>query len=117
MRRAARRRSKYGNVRVTVDGYQFASKAEARHYAYLRVQEKAGVIHNLTLQRPFPLAVNGVSIGSYVSDFTYTELPSGRYVVVDVKGVKTAVYRLKAKLVKALYGITITEVNSRKVRR
>lgn len=112
MRRAARpayARSKYRNIRTTVDGIKFASKKEARRYAELALLQKAGRIHNLFCQRPFPLAVNGVALGKYVADFTYSEVPSGRYVVEDVKGFRTPIYRLKAKLMLALHGVKISE--------
>jgi hypothetical protein len=37
-------------------------------------------------------------------------MENGVTVVEDVKGVKTPIYRLKKKLVKATHGIEITEV-------
>ena len=105
-----RRASKYRNVRTTVDGIKFASKKEAKRYAELALVQKAGRIHNLTCQRPFTLAVNGATICKYLADFTYSEIPSGRYVVEDVKGFRTPIYRLKAKLMLALHGIKISEI-------
>lgn len=111
-----RRRSKYGNVRTKVGEHVFASKAEAARYRDLLIMEKAERIHNLMLQRPFPLTVNGLPVATYIADFTYTELPSGRYVVEDVKGVRTAVYRLKAKLMRACHAITITEIGRKRAK-
>jgi hypothetical protein len=103
------RRSKYGAVRTTIDGITFASKAEARRYRELRLLEQAGEIVLLTVQPKFPLVVDGVKVCDYVADFRYST-PNAEVVVEDVKGVRTPVYRLKAKLMKALYGITIREV-------
>lgn len=105
----ARGRSKYRAVRTTIDGITFASRAEARRYQELRLLEKAGTITDLELQPKFDLVVGGVKVCRYVGDFAYTAR-DGRPVLEDVKGVKTAVYRLKAKLLWALHGIRITEV-------
>jgi hypothetical protein len=56
--------------------------------------------------------VNGEKIGRYVADFRYVDTATGVVTVEDVKSgpTKTPVYRLKRKLVKALYDIDITEV-------
>ena len=102
--------SKYRNIRTVVDGHKFASKAEARRYGELKLLEKSKSIFNLYLQRPFYITIHGVHVCTYICDFSYTEMPSGAYVVEDVKGVRTAAYRIKAKLMRAVYGITIKEV-------
>lgn len=108
MRRA---RSKFGNVRTVVDGITFASKKEARRYSELKLLEKAGKISNLVLQKRFPIYVHEVKICDYVCDFEY--LPEGkalgRETVEDTKGVRTAIYKLKKKLLAACYGIEIRE--------
>ncbi len=110
------KRHKYGAKPTTVDGIRFASKAEARHYAELKLREKAGEIRGLELQPKFPLMVPeygsgfDVKVGHYIADFRYHEGPKGVLRVVDVKGMKTPVYRLKKKMVEAQYGIQITEV-------
>ena len=103
------KRSKYGAIRTKVDGITFASRKEARRFGELKLLERAGHIHNLTCQRPFPITVNGILVCKYVADFTYYEIPSERYVVEDVKGIKTAIYRLKKKLLLAVYNIEILE--------
>ena len=107
------RTHKYGAVKTTIDGITFASKAEARRYAELLLLQRAKRIHNLELQPSFDLKVVGaggvVKIGRYVADFRY-DLPTGEDVIEDVKGMKTAIYKLKKKHVEAQYGITITEV-------
>jgi len=101
--------SKYNAVKTEVDGYVFASKAEASRYSELKLLESAGFLHSLELQPKFPIHVNGVKICTYIADFRFREL-DGQTVVEDVKGVKTPVYKLKKRLVEALYGIRITEV-------
>jgi hypothetical protein len=97
------RRSKYGNVRTEVDGIRFDSQAEARHYGDLRLRERAGEIADL---RPAPAQPTkerfalGAGI-TYTPDFTYVE--GGKRVAVDVKGVETESFRLRAKLFRARY--------------
>ncbi len=105
------RRSKYNAVRTEVDGITFASKKEAKRYSELLLLQKAGVIHDLTLQPKFPLrADGGGKVGDYVADFSYVDTVTGAGVVEDVKGVLTPVYRLKKKMVKAQYGVDIKEI-------
>ena len=114
-------RSKYGAVKTEVDGIVFDSKKEAARYQELKLMERAGEIRGLVLQPTFVINVEGKKICSYKADFRYELLVRGRdglrdpnrtytNVVEDVKGVKTPVYRLKKKLVKACHGIDVTEV-------
>jgi hypothetical protein len=106
--------SKYKNVRTR----GFASKREAARYDELKLLEKAGEICALQCQVKFPLQVEGKLICTYIADFCYrlknekfsnNEELVGELVVEDVKGVRTPIYRLKAKLMKAVYGIKILE--------
>ena len=99
--------SKYGAIKTVVDGHIFDSKAEARRYQELRLMASAGEISDIELQPKYPLIVNGKNCGFYKADFRYKI--AGVLVVEDVKGVKTPVYQLKKKLVKALYDIDIVE--------
>jgi hypothetical protein len=100
--------SKYKAIRTEIDGHTFASKAEANHYRHLKLLEKAGQITNLTLQPRYALDVNGVHIANYIADFRYWDEGGRR--IVDVKGMKTPVYKLKKKLMLACHGIVIEEV-------
>mgnify|MGYP001043628367 CR=1 FL=1 len=104
------KRSKYSAERTEVDGITFASKKEAKRYAELRDCQRAGLLRDLKLQPRFPLVVNNVKIGTYVGDFEYTDCEDGQRILEDVKGFKTPAYRLKKKLVLALYGVEITEI-------
>lgn len=101
--------TKYGAKKTEVDGFVFDSKAEANRYSELVLAERAGEISNLVVQPMFPLIVNDKKIGKYIADFQYTDRDGNR-VVEDVKGVSTPVYRLKKKLVEAIYDIHIVEV-------
>lgn len=99
---------KYRNVKTVIDGITFDSKKEAARYAELKILLKGKVISNLELQPSFPVVVNDKKICVYKADFSYTE--NGKSAIEDVKGVRTPVYRLKKKLVEALYGIKIIEI-------
>lgn len=120
-------RSKYGAVPTVVDGIRFASKREAAYYRELCLRLKAGDIRQLLLQPKYrlwiqPFVRNGIAkgevinCGEYIGDFQFEESDRGyggvtwTKVVVDVKGMKTPVYRLKKRIVEALYGIQIREV-------
>ncbi len=103
-----RRPSKYRAVRTTADGLSFASKKEATRYCQLKLLQTACTISNLRMQVPYKLIVNGVLVCRYISDFEYVE--KGISVVEDAKGYRTREYRLKKKLMLALFGITIREV-------
>lgn len=106
------RSSKYRNQKTEVDGIIFDSKKEAGRYQELKTLEQAGKIRDLKLQPKYPLKVNGKLVANYIGDFAYWDAQSLISVVEDVKSLptKTRVYRLKKKLVEALYGIIITEV-------
>lgn len=93
--------SKYGAVPTVVDGIKFASKGESNRYLELKAMQKAGVISELRLQPVFRIEVAGELICKYRGDFLYRE--NGREVVEDYKGVETPVFKLKWKMVQALY--------------
>lgn len=106
--------NKYHAIPTEVDGHRFASRAEARRYSELRLMEQAGEITALELQPVFPLVVNDTKVGTYIADFRY-RTSAGVLVIEDVKGgnaTRTPVYRLKVKLVRALYGVEIQEVGA-----
>ena len=100
--------NKYRARKTEVDGIVFDSAKEARRYGQLKLMLKAGVIAELERQRPYELTVNGVKVATYRADFVYRE--NGAPVVEDVKGFRTPEYKLKAKLMRAVHGITIKEV-------
>lgn len=102
-----RRGSKYRNIKTVVDGVTFHSKKEAARYEVLRDLMSSGVIENLRLQVSHQITVNGFKICRYISDFEY--FYNGEAIVEDVKGRRTPVYALKAKLMKACLGIDILE--------
>ncbi|MCP3680306.1 MAG: DUF1064 domain-containing protein [Gammaproteobacteria bacterium] len=105
--------SKYRNKPVEIDGIVFDSLKEGKRYKELKLLEKAGYIFHLELQPEFVLSIHGEQICKYRADFAYNDSEdeySKKYIVEDVKGMKTQVYKLKKKLMKAIYGIDIKEV-------
>jgi hypothetical protein len=103
----AGRRTKYNNTRVVVDGYKFDSKREATRYGVLKMLAMAGEITELEVHPEYDLTTNGVSVCKYEADFSY--LRNEKRVVEDVKGVRTPVYKIKKKLMRAIYNIDILE--------
>jgi len=103
--------TKYRNRRVYVDGQTFDSKKECDRWRYLCMAQQAGEIKDLKRQVKFELNVNGQRICSYIADHTYVR--KGVCVVEDVKSPatrKNRAYRIKAKLLKAVFGVEIFEV-------
>jgi len=97
--------SKYRAVRVTIDGVTFASKKEAARYQELRFMERAGLISDLELQPEFELipaysTKDGQKVRKivYRADFKYTLSRTNTVIIEDVKGMKTAIYKLKKKI-------------------
>lgn len=105
----AARPNKFGARKTEVDGITFDSAAEARRWSELRLLERAGQIRGLERQVDFPCVVNERLVCIYRADFVYFEGPAR--VVEDVKGHRTAEYRLKKKLVETVYpGVRIVEI-------
>lgn len=105
-------RNKYRNIKTEIDGITFDSRKEAEYYSDLKMQEKAGLISELELQPHFLLQdkfrYEGKTMRKieYIADFKYID-EEGVTTVVDVKGQKTDVYKLKKKLFLAKYGENI----------
>lgn len=100
-----RRGSKYGAVRVEWRGETYDSRAEARAAVELETMRLAGLICSWMRGQDWPLL--DVPAGSrdqvrYRPDFEVTRL-DGSAVAIDIKGVQTAVFRLKAKLWRVRY--------------
>lgn len=102
------KKSKYGNVKCRMHGIVFDSKGEMLRYMFLRDQQYFNKISDLKHHVDFSIEVKGVVICDYEADFTY--LKDGVLVVEDFKGVETAVFKLKKKLLKAALGIDIRVV-------
>jgi len=103
-------RSKYNNKKTVVDGITFDSMKEARRYTELKLMEKGKAIYDLMIQPKFPIIVSGVKVCTYIADFAYRDKATSVTIIEDVKGVKTPVYNLKKKLMKAVHDIEVTEI-------
>lgn len=103
--------SKFRNKKTEVEGIKFDSLKEANRFRFLNQAQIEGRIKGLKLQHRFEFVVNGERVCSYIADFTYTSNEVG-FIVEDVKSEFTRrqpVYRIKKKLMKAVFGIEILE--------
>lgn len=105
------KRMKYRNVKTEIDGIVFSSKKEANYYLKLKLKLllKSGDVLSFERQVKYSFELNGVKIGSYVSDFDVTWKDSGLK-VTDVKGMKLPLYNFKKRCMLAFYGIVIKEI-------
>ena len=101
--------NKYGAHRTEVDNIVFDSAREATRYVELKAMSQGGAIEDLEIHPEYPFILNGHKIGKYIADFAYFDREKEESIVEDVKGVKTAVYKLKKKLMLALWSIDILE--------
>ena len=109
--------SKMRNVRVEVNGYKFASRAEARRYSELIFLRDHGSIKDLQLHPKFSLAILNQEITTYTADFQYSifDQSFGNWITIveDVKGRRAGpayeMFKVKKRLMKALHGIDVQE--------
>lgn len=125
--------SKYHSKKTVVDGITFDSQEEAKHYLFLKEQERQGIISDLRLQVPFvlvPKQYEEVIVYTpkrkkekhvkklversleYDADFVY--IKDGKQIVEDVKGDKSGeAYRMfvvKRKLMLWVHHIKVVEI-------
>ena len=97
-----------------------SSKAEAKRFGELMLEQRAGLVTDIKLQPRFSLSAYRwdmekaggfgegelIKIGTYVADFQYSR--SGATIIEDVKGgADTPLSAWKRKHAEAQYGITI----------
>ena len=108
------KKNKYNAKKITIDGITFDSQAEARYYKRLLKLKKSGVVEDFAMQRVFtlldkfehPQTGRIVRAVKYIADFE-VHYADGRIEVVDIKGMQTDVFKLKAKLFMARYQIPL----------
>lgn len=106
--REVKKQSKYGNERCG----DYDSKHEAGVAGKLATWQRMGAISELREQVPIVLIPSKGKLRAitYVADFTYIDAKDGKLHVLDAKGFKTQVYRMKKKMAAILLDIEIEEV-------
>lgn len=94
--------SKYGSRKTEYGGRIYHSAAEAKQAAELDILLKARKIKSWDAQVPMPIKVNGVYICTLIIDFGVRE-SYDKFYYLETKGYETAVYKLKIKLLRAVY--------------
>ena len=116
-KKPGQKESKYHSQKITVSGKTFDSIKEGSRYADLVLMERSGEISELKCQEPFTLIPSqknekGKTIEKpvkYIADFVYKD-KNGVLVVEDTKGVRTADYIIKRKLMLWVHKIRIKEI-------
>ena len=102
--------NKYNAKKTEFMGFKFDSKWEAERYGQLESMKMAGIIQDLERQVNYDIIVNDQKICRYIADFVYKlvhEDGSEEKIVEDAKGIETTDFKLKKKLMKAVFNIDI----------
>ena len=104
------KRNKYHAVRtMNQDGTWSDSKKEARIDGKMMLLKHDPTVAAIERKNKYPLVVNGEHCGNYICDWTVYRKDGSRE-VYDAKGVKTPVYNLKKKLMRAIHKIEVIEL-------
>lgn len=109
--------NKFNAKQIVVDGITFDSTKEGKYYVTLKYKKylsnPAERVTDIQCQVKYSIDIEGIHICNYFLDFK-VKYADGRIECVDVKGLKMGaayqIFRLKKKLVEAIYGIKIIEV-------
>ena len=97
----------YGKIRhskVELDGYKFDSKKEADYYLILKGKLVDNKIRDLLVHPKYILQEKFIKNNklyrpiTYSADFAFYDSEVNHYRVIDVKGFKTDVFKLKQKM-------------------
>jgi len=105
-----------GGKKVVIDNKKFDSMKEAERYLFLKDQQDSGKIADLQCQIRYRFIVDSVHICDYIADFVYTTKDVDGQTISVTEDFKSAwsrtkpEYRIKKKLLFALYNITLKEV-------
>ena len=107
-----KRRNKFFNRSVTIDGIKFDSGREGERYSELKLLQRGLLIRELECHPVFDIVVNGKLVCRYEADFRYFDVERRERIVEDVKCkyTRTAEYMLKKKLMRIVNGIYIVEI-------
>lgn len=105
-------KNKFNARKKEVDGILFDSTHEAEVYQGLKLRQFANEITGLQCHVPLRVEINLIHVFSYECDFVFWDAVGKHY--QDAKGYKKGaayqLFRLKAKIIQAVLGITIEEV-------
>ncbi|MCA9329216.1 DUF1064 domain-containing protein [Candidatus Saccharibacteria bacterium] len=96
------RANKYNAVKQTYNGYSYDSKFEAKCAYELDLRQRAGEIQSWERQFKISIDINGTHICNYYCDFRLL-LNDNSYELLEAKGIETDVYRIKRKLLEAVW--------------
>lgn len=104
------KRGKYGSFKCEINNIIFDSIMEARYYVYLLDQKAFGKIKSFDMQIAYNLipSFKDKYTGKtnrktdYIADFVVTS-KDGSQMVIDIKGKKTEIFKLKEKLFRYTY--------------
>ncbi|MDT3324768.1 MAG: DUF1064 domain-containing protein [Bacillota bacterium] len=102
------KKSKYGAKKTTVDGIVFDSKAESIYYLQHKNDKRMTMQEKFVLMDKFRLNGKLYREIAYKADFVFRNENNEILKVVDVKGVLTTEFKIKAKLFANRCGIPIT---------
>ena len=111
--------SKYNARKTSVDGHTFDSKAEGNYYLILKEKQRRGEIESFKLQPKYILQDGFRKNGKKYQPITYKAdfevyYPDGEIEVIDVKGVQTEAFKIKAKMFERRYpDLTLTLVDGK----
>jgi len=104
------KKHKYNAKAVVIDGHKFPSKKEGTRYEELKLKQHCGFITNLKIQpkkfvlqegfrhKSWPKKIAQIT---YTPDFSYYE--GGKLIYEDTKGMRTAPYILRRKMLLKRY--------------
>ena len=93
--------NKYRAQRTRVGNVVYASRREAEYAEELHLRQRAGEVLTIEIQVPYEL-IPRPNLVKYVADFRVT-FKDGRQEVHEVKGMETAVWKIKEKLFRHRY--------------
>ena len=115
--------NKYHNKKIKIDGIEFDSILEAKKYKELKLLERAGLIKDLKRQVKFELQPKYIKNNktiraiNYVADFVYFDVEKDKTIVIDTKGFRTEIFKLKKKIFEYVYpDLEIKEIRKEEVR-
>jgi hypothetical protein len=102
--------NKYKAKKTLVGGIKFDSIAESKYYQMLLNQNVSNFKMQVefVLQDKFKFGTRTIRAIKYKPDFVFYDEEGNITKVVDVKGTRTEVFNIKAKLFLSKYGIQIT---------